>query len=213
MMPARRVPREHRQLQSLRFGPLSKHTVHLCIDMQNLFALNTPWHTQWMARVLPVVTRLAERHPSRTVFTRFIPPQRPDQMSGSWRRYYEHWRDLTLDRLDPQLIELVPSLAALVPPAEVIDKHVYSPFFGSKLSDLLGRRQADTLIITGAETDVCVLAAVLDAVDLGYRVILATDALCSSSDATHDALLTLYRNRFNQQIETAISEAILSAWD
>jgi hypothetical protein len=70
MMPARRVPREHRQLQSLRFGPLSKHTIHLCIDMQNLFALNTPWHTPWMARVLPVVTRLAERHPSRTVFTR-----------------------------------------------------------------------------------------------------------------------------------------------
>jgi nicotinamidase-related amidase len=57
-----------------------------------------------------------------------------------------------------------------------------------------------------------VLAAVLDAVDLGYRVVLATDALCSSTDATHDALLALYRNRF-QQIETASSEAILACWD
>ncbi|HEX3411747.1 MAG TPA: isochorismatase family protein, partial [Stellaceae bacterium] len=54
---------------------------------------------------------------------------------------------------------------------------------------------------------------VLDAVDLGYRVVLATDALCSSSDATHDALLALYRNRFSQQIETASSEAILACWD
>ena len=73
-------------------------------------------------------------------------------------------------------------------------------------------RRADALIITGTETDVCVLAAVLDAVDLGYRVILPTDAVCSSSDATHDALMTLYCERFSEQIETAETEAILALW-
>jgi nicotinamidase-related amidase len=134
-------------------------------------------------------------------------------MPGSWQRYYERWRELTLERIDPRLIELVPPLAALAPPAKVIDKRVYSPFSEPQLGDLLRRRGTDSLVITGAETDVCVLAAVLDAVDLGYRVVLATDALCSSSDATHDALLTLYRNRFSQQIETANSETILACWD
>ena len=54
------------------------------------------------------------------------------------------------------------------------------------------------------------LAAVLGAVDLGYRVVLATDALCSSADQTHDALLTFYRQRFAQQIETAEAETILA---
>jgi len=39
-----------------------------------------------------------------------------------------------------------------------------------------------------------------------------TDALCSSSDETHDALMTLYHNRFAEQIETAESEEILAAW-
>ncbi|MFL5265928.1 MAG: hypothetical protein ACJ8AH_04915 [Stellaceae bacterium] len=53
----------------------------------------------------------------------------------------------------------------------------------------------------------------LDAVDFGYRVVLATDALCSSSDEMHDALLTLYHRRFGQQIETASSETILACWD
>jgi nicotinamidase-related amidase len=200
-------------LEALAFGPLTDRTAHICVDMQNVFAEETPWHTPWMARVLPVVTRIAERHSLRTIFTRFIPPRRPDGMPGSWQRYYERWRDLTLDRIDPRLIELVPPLAALAPPAEVIDKRVYSPFSEPRLSDLLRRRRIDSLVITGAETDVCVLAAVLDAVDLGYRVVLATDALCSSSDATHDALLTLYRNRFSQQIETASSETILACWD
>jgi nicotinamidase-related amidase len=165
-----------------------------------------------MERVLPIVMRIAQHYPSRTIFTRFIPPDRPDQMTGSWPRYYEHWRDLTLDQLDPELLELVPPLAALSPPAEVIDKHVYSAFSEPLLPKLLRRCGVDSLVITGAETDVCVLATVLGAVDFGYRVVLATDALCSSSDATHDALLTLYHNRFGQQIEAARSETILASW-
>lgn len=52
----------------------------------------------------------------------------------------------------------------------------------------------------------------MDAVDHAYRVVLATDAVCSSSDETHDALMTLYRNRFGEQIETVESAAILEAW-
>jgi nicotinamidase-related amidase len=94
----------------------------------------------------------------------------------------------------------------------VVDKTVYSPFSEPGLPALLSRRGIDSLVITGAETDVCVLAAVLGAVDFGYRVVLATDALCSSSDETHDALLTLYHRRFAQQIETASSETILACW-
>jgi hypothetical protein len=33
-----------------------------------------------MEKALPVVATLADHHPERTVFTRFIPPERPDQM-------------------------------------------------------------------------------------------------------------------------------------
>jgi hypothetical protein len=43
--------------------------------------------------------------------------------------------------------------------------------------------------------------------------VLATDALCSVSDATHDALLMLYRKRFSQQIATASTEEVLKAWN
>ena len=180
--------------------------------MQNLFAEDTPWNTPWMKRVLPVVTRIAERHPERTVFTRFIPARHPDELPGSWRRFYRRWADLTLERIDPRLLELVPALHRLSPPAAVIDKRVYSPFAEPALPQLLRSRGAEALVISGAETDVCVLAAVLDAVDRGYRVVLAADAICSSSDETHDALMTLYHNRFSQQIETAEADAILEAW-
>src|SRR6185312_12031488 len=99
-----------------------------------------------------------------------------------------------------------------VPPAVCIDKDVYAPFGSPRLRELLHRRRIDSLVITGAETDVCVLAAVMGAIDHGYRVVLPTDALCSSSDRTHDALMTLYRTRFGEQIETAESAAVLAAW-
>lgn len=196
----------------LQYGPLTKRTVHLCIDMQEVYAQDTPWHTPWMARVLPVIHAIASHHPAQTVFTRFIPPARPEEMPGAWRRFYERWRDMTRERVAPELLELVAPLRALAPSATVIDKMFYSAFSAPALLRHLRHHGVDSLVITGAETDMCVLATVMDAVDLGYRVVLPTDALCSSSDTTHDALMTLYHQRFQLQIETSVSETVLQCW-
>jgi hypothetical protein len=38
------------------------------------------------------------------------------------------------------------------------------------------------------------------------RAVVVEDALCSSSDAGHDALMTIYRNRFSEQIELIKTE-------
>lgn len=56
------------------------------------------------------------------------------------------------------------------------------------------------------------LATVLDAVDHGYRVVVVEDGLCSSSDQGHDALLTLYRTRFTDQIELLGLEEVIRLW-
>jgi nicotinamidase-related amidase len=192
--------------------PLTEKTVHLCIDMQRIFAPDGPWATPWMERVLPVVTEIAGRFPARTVFTRFITPKQPEGMPGMWQRYYRRWRETTRDRIDPSLLELVPPLARLTPPATVIDKTRYSAFAEPQLLQHLRERGADGLIVTGSETDVCVLATVLGAVDLGYRVIVVRDAICSSSDEGHDALLRVYHRRYSEQIETADAEEVLRRW-
>jgi nicotinamidase-related amidase len=129
-----------------------------------------------------------------------------------WRRYYQRWREATREQVDPRLLELMPPLAGLVPPATVIDKTRYSAFVEPGLFAHLQQREADGLIVTGSETDVCVLATVLGAVDLGYRVIVVRDAICSSSDEGHDALLKVYHRRYSEQIETASAEDILRRW-
>jgi nicotinamidase-related amidase len=189
-----------------------RNAVHLCIDMQRLFSDEGVWPTPWMPRVLPNVIALVEHAPPRTAFTRFVPPHKVEDASGRWRVYYAKWSNAVRDRLDPGLLELLPSLTRFVPPAAIFDKPVYSAFASVELHQRLRRRGVDTLIISGSETDVCVLSSVLGAVDLGYRVIVAGDAVCSSSDASHDALIDLFKSRFDVQIEIARVEEILDAW-
>jgi nicotinamidase-related amidase len=66
-----------------------------------------------------------------------------------------------------------------------------------------------SVVITGGETDVCVLAAVLGAIDLGYAVKLLRDAVCSGTDETHEATLQLLADRFSVQVEVLTTETFL----
>ncbi|MDO5705276.1 MAG: isochorismatase family protein [Paracoccus sp. (in: a-proteobacteria)] len=79
--------------------------------------------------------------------------------------------------------------------------------------DLLRAGGVTTLIVSDSETGICVLATVMGAVDLVYRVIRVEDAVCSSADEGHVAAMTIYRNRLPQQIETAPLARIVTEWN
>jgi len=193
-------------------GPLGESCLHLCVDMQRLFAPGGPWAVPWTQKVLPVIEELVTKHPQQTLFTRFITATGPGKGVGMWARYYRRWAEVTLTNIDADLIELMPSLAHFAPPAKVLDKHVYSPWTEGRLDALLKGSGIDTLIITGGETDVCVLATVLGAIDRGFRVVLVTNAICSSADQTHDALMQLYHSRFSEQVEVVEMSEVLDGW-
>jgi nicotinamidase-related amidase len=193
-------------------GPLGDRSIHICVDMQRLFAPGGPWEVPWTQKVLPAIEAIASRHAANTVFTRFIPADAPGAGPGMWAYYYRQWASITLERIDSDLLLLLPSLQRCTPPAAILDKRVYSPWTEGRLQMLLRSKAKDTVVITGGETDVCVLATVLGAVDLGLRVILVTDALCSSADETHDAVMALYRSRFSHQIEAATTDEVLDNW-
>ena len=83
---------------------------------------------------------------------------------------------------------------------------------GPDLHQRLRARDCDTLVVSGGETDMCVLATVLGAVDLGYRIVLVQDAVCSSSDESHDSMLELFGNRYGQHVEVGTSEEVAELW-
>lgn len=197
---------------TLRDEPLPPGTTHLCVDMQRMFVEDTPWRLDWAPRVLPRIIALCEHDPEACVFTRFIPARRPGEGHGVWRRYYEHWADMTLEALGPGMVEIVPELARFAPLGQVIDKPIYSPWLGSGLHARLQARGCTALAITGGETDMCVLNAVLGAADLGYRTILARDGVCSSSDEAHDAMLALFARRYARHVEIATVAELREVW-
>ena len=185
--------------------------IHLCVDMQRMFAEDTPWQVSWMPKVFDEIVEVATRFAERTIFTRFIPPSSPDELPGMWRNYYEKWPMMTTTQIDPGLVDLVADLKRLVPPARIFDKTTYSPWVDGRLHSALSHQEIGTLVLTGGETDICVLAAALGAIDLGYKVVLLKDAVCSTSDQTHDASLELLGNRFSVQMEVMPTERWLSS--
>lgn len=173
---------------------------HICVDMQRMFHEDTPWHVDWMDRILPQVEKVCARFADKTIFTRFRPPYAAQQLPGGWQDYYAKWWMMTGAHLQGDMIELVPQLKSFVPPARVFDKWTYGPWTDGKLHALLRKDAVSSLVVTGGETDVCVLATVLGAVDLGYRVTVLSDAVCSGTDTTHDAALKLLADRFSVQL-------------
>jgi hypothetical protein len=41
---------------------------------------------------------------------------------------------------------------------------------------------------------------------------VVTDALCSSADETHGAMMNVYMNRFGEQVETVTTQTLLDRW-
>src|SRR5436190_13609137 len=75
-------------ISGLKFGALSPKTLHVCIDMQLMFALETKWASEAIWRALPAIVQITSRYTSQTVFSRFICPKDLSETSGQWTRFY-----------------------------------------------------------------------------------------------------------------------------
>jgi nicotinamidase-related amidase len=196
----------------LRFGAIGKRAVHAAIDMQRLFAEGTEWASPAVLAIEPKVSRICAHAPHLTLFTRFLTPEHAEDAQGQWQIYYRHWKSVLASHLDADLLDLLPPLRRFVPPARVIDKYVHSAFEAPEFQHALDDLDSDTIIFTGVETDVCVLATALTAVDRGYRTILVSDAIASSSPPGHRSALDDIYPRFDQQVELIDTDALLKAW-
>jgi nicotinamidase-related amidase len=192
--------------------PIGPRAVHAVIDMQRLFLEGTAWGSPNTQTVVAPILELLRHRPSAAIFTRFITPRRKEDAPGAWHRFYAQWPSVLLENMNPDLLNLVPALEAFVPPGEVADKLTYSAFADGDFDDRLRRRDADTLIFSGVETDVCVLLTALDAVDRGYRVVIAADAVASTVQKAHQAALEHIYPRFEGQVELASVADIIAAW-
>lgn len=194
-----------------RFALCPSTTVHLAIDMQRMFAEQTEWHGPGLLALVPNVAAIAAALPKRTFFTRFTVPYSAEHAKGQWQNYYRRWHRFTGAVMNPDLVEVVDALALYATPGTLIDKPTYSVFEVEGFDQRLAALGTDTLLFTGVETDVCVLASLMTAVDRGYRVVAVADALSSSSTAGHEATLRHVLTRMPDQVEIVETAAVLGA--
>jgi nicotinamidase-related amidase len=170
------------------------------IDMQRLFGdAASPWATPCFDQIVKPVDELVAAFGDRTLFTRFVIPER---WEGSWEPYYRQWRPVTEPEARP-LAELSEPWASRRP--ATLDRSTFSKW-GTELRGAAwpGRN----LVLCGVATDCCVIATALPAADAGMFVRVVADACAGATAEAHDAALTVMRG-FAPQIEvTTVAEEL-----
>jgi nicotinamidase-related amidase len=151
------------------------------VDMQNVFGdPDSDWTTPRFGEAAGQIRRLAEAFGERTVFTRFVAPERP---TGSWEPYYEQFPFALRPPSDP-LYEITEVLGPLA--HTTVEAHTFGKW-NDDLAAIVG--QEPHLVVCGVATDCCVISTVLPASDAGATVTVATDACAGSNDENHQKAL------------------------
>ncbi|MEV6685406.1 cysteine hydrolase [Streptomyces sp. NPDC051130] len=88
--------------------------------------------------------------------------------------------------------------------------HGLSPMAGTDLDPLLRNLGIRTLVVTGVSSNIAVPNTVFDAVNLGYRVVVPSDAICGVPAAYTGEVI---RNSLSLVAAITTTEALLNQWD
>jgi nicotinamidase-related amidase len=149
------------------------------------------------AAIIPALSRLLDRARGRGVPVVYIVHQiRPD---GSDARS-PFWQEAeNVGDLYPNVREQIvgsrwTQIASGLEPVEgdhVLPKKRYGAFSGNDLAFLLSNLGVETLIVTGVETEICVLATAYHGFNEDYRVVVARDGTAGLDDELADASLRI----------------------
>lgn len=199
-------------MSPLPFGPTGERALMVCIDMQRLFLEPGEWYAESALPILPACVRLVQCGADRCLFTRFITADSASDATGTWKRYYQRWDSVTRNVIGDEALALQHELQPFATEARCFDKRTHDAFDSESFARHIRTYEPDALVLFGIETDVCVLATAMSAVDLGYRVIIVEDACASSAPDSHDACITHIYPRFDQQIEITSTATLLQSW-
>jgi len=151
------------------------------IDMQRIFGEpSSAWFTPRFAEASAAIQRLRPSFSERTVFTRFLAPERP---IGAWVPYYETW-DFALDPANAALYELMPEFRGSAGP--VIDRTTFGKWDTGTHAAIGGSHE---IVLVGVSTDCCVISTALAAADAGVHVRVVEDACAGVTDRDHERAL------------------------
>jgi nicotinamidase-related amidase len=96
------------------------------------------------------------------------------------------------------------------PTEPVLVKLFASAFFATPLASLLTARGHDGLVVCGASTSGCVRATVVDALQHGFRPVVAREAVGDRDPAAHEQALRDVDGRYGDVVELGEAAALLA---
>jgi ureidoacrylate peracid hydrolase len=195
-------------------------TALLVVDLQTAFmGEGLPSEVPLAREIVPNVNRLAEavRGTGGAVF--WIQVTTEPKPDGGWPTFYDHMvsnavaekiaRNLN-DGSKPH--ELWPELDVRDDDQTIL-KYRYSALVrgSSELDELLQERGIDTVLVTGTMTNVCCESTARDAMQMGYKTVMVSDANAARSDAEHTATLVTFILSFGDVRPTAEVITLLEA--
>jgi len=186
----------------------------IVVDMQNDFVrVGAPLEVPDARLTIPNIRRLLDRFrgtgrpvvftcfvagPKETLVWTWSPELRPPVLCcrPGYRRFYA---DLGAERECTAVIDELEPL----PGEYLVDKYGYGAFFRTSLEDILRAEHADTVIVVGTVTQICVEETAREAFHHGLKTVLVADAVSSFAPDLHAATLKNFAMKFGMVTESA----------
>ena len=173
---------EAQQADAVRYD--SREDLLIAIDFQNVYLPGQPWACPTMEQAIENTLRIIHSQNSPDyVLTQYMPPENP---VGCWKRYNEEYAEINADKF---LSDFPESIRQIITADNVIVKDTYSSMdCVALISRLAGKKR---VVLTGVVAECCVLATMMDAIDLGYEVIYLYDCVSGFTDENEKMIRTL----------------------
>jgi nicotinamidase-related amidase len=176
----------------------------LVVDVQNVYLPGNPWACPGILPAIDNTVKLL-RSPDlpETILTRFVPPSHP---RGRWKAYNKETAQINKDAF---LCQLVKPILSVSEGKTVVEKSTYSALKCPQVRSALTGKRA--LVLAGVVAECCVLATMMDAIDLGYEVIYLYDCIAGQSAEMAQFVKALAERFSPVHTQVMSSEEYLSA--
>ena len=146
----------------------------LAIDFQNVYLPGEEWGCDGSPEAIRNTLRILETPGAPdALITKYMAPEHP---VGRWEAYNREYRQINENEWYCELAEGIRDIGKKYP---VVEKSTYSSLKSEQVLRALEGKTA--VVLTGVVAECCVLATMMDAIDLGLQVIYLYDCVAGQT--------------------------------
>lgn len=170
----------------------------LVVDFQNVYRPDCDWGCGAMPEAMKRTIRILDApNAPDYILTRYLAPTDP---VGRWRQYNEAYRAINENAY---LNELAEELKPYAGEARTVGKSTFSSMKAERVLAALEGKKA--VVLAGVTAECCVLATMMDAIDMGYEVVYLYDCVAGQTAELEEQVRAL------AEIFTPIHTTVMSS--